>query len=283
MPASTRPADADPLPAPGGAAPVAAVRTARCGPSFPSACWALSAWGAALPAATRPLSPSAGGNAECAIDDMLGLTLHDLRNSLSALHLGVELLGRREDASQQPVSAVLAHMDSAAQRAQASTIELEDLYRLAAGRPLAISPTRFSLHALVRDALDACTLIVPGMAVEHDRLGEGDCVGDPVRMAQFLALALEALCAAGPPALLIVISEVAGDRYRIALHAETAHQTAAAHAPASPPARVQARRRALLQAIAQAHGGRLRAEDGPARGRSIEADFSRPAALHASR
>lgn len=213
---------------------------------------------------------------------MLSLALHDLRNSLSAIQLGLELLGRRDSTSpqqqqQQPASAVLAHMDSAAQRAQALTLELEDLTRLAAGRTLPVSPVRCALHTIVRDGLDACRLIVPGVAVEHDRLGDGDCMGDPARMAQFLNLALEELCAAATPAWVIVVSEVAGDRFRIAVHAEGAAGAApAAGDSEAAPARAQARRRVLLQAIAQAHGGTVDFEGGCASGvRSIEGSFSR--------
>ncbi|MGJ7543862.1 histidine kinase dimerization/phospho-acceptor domain-containing protein [Variovorax sp. LT1R16] len=217
---------------------------------------------------------------------MLSLALHDLRNSLSAIQLGLELLGRRDGASQQqqqqPPSAVLAHMDNAAQRAQALVVELDDLTRLAAGRTLPVSPVRCALHTIVRDALDACRFIVPGVAVEHDRLGDGDCMGDPARMAQFLNLALEELCSAAAPVRVIVISEVAGDRFRMAVHAEGAADAApAADEPKAAPARAQARRRVLLQAIAQAHGGHVGFEGGYASGvRSIEGSFSRLADPH---
>lgn len=264
MPVSTRPAAADLSPAPGLRGPASPALAA-------AASWALSHWGVGSHAPARP--PAAGVEASTAptVDGMLGLAMHDLRNALSAIQLGVELLSRRESAAEQPVSAVLTHMDNAAQRAQASAMELEDVYRLAAGRTVAVSPAHFALHTVVRETLDACRLIVPGVAVEHDRLGEGDCVGDPARMAQFLALALEDLCVAGPPALIIVVSEVAGERFRIAVHANGAHE-----AVPTPPA--QARRRVLLHAIAQAHGGAVRFEQAHARDRSIDGSFSSRAA-----
>lgn len=283
MPASTRPADADLSPAPTGPATVDATRTIWRGPTSPAlaaaASWALSNWGVGSNAVAHPLPSASGAEAGTAltVDGMLGLAMHDLRNSLSALQLGVELLSRRESAAEQAVSAVLTHMDNAGQRAQASAMELEDVYRLAAGRKVAVSPVHFTLHAVVRETLDACRLIVPGVAVEHDRLGEGDCVGDPARMAQFLALALEDLCLPGPPALIIVVSEVAGERFRIAVHADNARGAMPAD-PAAAPGPVQARRRVLLRAIAQAHGGEVRFEQVHAQGRSIDGSFSSPAA-----
>lgn len=54
-------------------------------------------------------------------DWLLTLAVHDLRNALSALQLGVELLSRREGTAHPPSAAVLAHMDSAAQRARSSS------------------------------------------------------------------------------------------------------------------------------------------------------------------
>lgn len=282
MPASTRPVDADPSGAPidGVPRPFGQQGTAALSRSSWSASWALSAWGVASPALVHTTLPPADAAHQTTVDGVLRLALHDLRNSLSAIQLGLELLGRREGLpppSQQPPSAVLAHMDNAAQRAQASVVELEDLTRLAAGRRLAVSPAHFSLHTVVRDTLDACRLIVPGVVVEHDRLGDGDCRGDPARMAQFLGLALEELCTAATPARVIVISEVAGDRFRMAVHAEGAVGAApAADDPAAAPARAQARRRVLLQAIAQAHGGDVGFEGGYASGgRSVEGNFSR--------
>lgn len=273
MPVSTPPAPADLSAAPGPAA-----GTNLRGPSSTAlaaaASWALSHWGVGSNTLAR--APAAGVDASTAptVDGMLGLAMHDLRNALSAIQLGVELLSRRESAAEQPVSAVLTHMDNAAQRAQASAMELEDVYRLAAGRLVAVSSVPFTLHTVVRETLDACRLIVPGVAVEHDRLGEGECVGDPARMAQFLALALEDLCVAGPPALVIVVSEVAGTRFRIAVHANGAHGAI----PTTTTTTAQARRRVLLRAIAQAHGGEVRFEPAHARGRSIDGSFSSLAA-----
>jgi light-regulated signal transduction histidine kinase (bacteriophytochrome) len=207
---------------------------------------------------------------------MVDVAVHELRNSLSAIQLGVELLSRRDNAAHHPAfSAVLAHMDSAAQRAQASTVELEDLYRVSAGQPIVVSPVPLFLHAVVRDALDASRLIVPGVVVEHDRLGAGDCVGDPARMAQFLALALEDLCAVSTPALVIVISEVAGERFRIAVHVDGVRGAApASQEPVTRLAQSQARRRVMLQAIAQAHGGHVRFDGAHAQGSLIDGTFS---------
>ena len=233
----------------------------------------------ATPEAAAPGASACMCEANQDADWLLTLAVHDLRNALSALQLGVELLSRRESTAHPPSAAVLAHMDSAAQRAQACTVEVEDIHRLATGRRVAVTSAHFSLHAVVRDALDACRRIVPGVVVEHDRLGDGDCVGDAGRMAQFLALALEDLCVEAPPARVIVISEVAGDRFRIALHVGSTPDVAwPTQAPTQRAARAHARRCVLLRAIAQAHGGDVRLHSPLAHGRSIDASFSSLAA-----
>ena len=229
-----------------------------------------------MPPANEVSSNLAASASEDKADWMFDFALHELRNSLSAIQLGVELIGRREGAALPPSSTVLAHMESAARRAQASTVELEDIYRLVAGQHLSVSPATFSLHALVRDALDGCRDIAPGVLVEHDRLGEGDCVGDPARMAQFLAFALEDLCAAATPALVVVISEVAGDCFRVAVHVDG--ERGAAPSVDLPGTRSvqqsRARRRVMLKAIAQAHGGQVDFDRGHAPSRSIDGSFS---------
>lgn len=270
MPVATHPAEADPP------SPPAGPGLDGAGSPSAAASWALSAWDVAAPAPAGAALPSSRG-VEPGIEGMLRSVLHDLRNALSALQLGVELLGRRDDALPPASSAVLTHMGSAAQRAQALTVELDDLAYLAAGRGLPVSALPFPLHTVVRDALDASRFIAPGVAVEHDRLGEGDCVGDPARVAQFLHLALEEFCAMGAPARVIVVSEVAGERFRLAVHAEGVPGTApGADDPAAAPARARARRRVLLQAVARAHGGAVGFDLGYAPGvRSIEGSFSR--------
>ncbi len=202
--------------------------------------------------------------------------VHDLRNSLSAIRIGVELMHRAEGAGPSPSAAVLAHIDSAALRAHAMSDELADACRLASGHDLLLHPRRFALHALVRQAIDEWPGNTAATPIEHDRLGEGDCTADPARVAQFIALAMEEIAASGPSALVIVISEVSGERFRIAVHGDGTRQEA------TPPASLhvarlaqdEARRRALmLQAIAQAHGGRVQIRNDGA-DRTVDASFT---------
>jgi len=203
--------------------------------------------------------------------------VHELRNSLSAIRIGVELMNRSDDGCASTCAPVLAHIDNAAQRANALSDELTDACRLASGRPLLLHPQRFGLHATVQQALDALLREMPGPAIEHDRLGDGECAGDPLRIAQFVGLAFAEIRADAPSALVIVISEVAADRFRIAMHADGAPATrpGVAQQHAARQAQAESRRRTLLlQAIAHAHGGcaHVRSEGGT--GRTVDASFS---------
>ena len=262
-------------PAPSPAARPAAPRTA--GAHRVSVGWALSNWSAAAHALQpRPdLSPPPLAPAhDC--ERLINAAVHDMRNSLSAIRLGVELLARRGD-RQQP-DAVLEHVDHAANRAIERSEDLADLCRLAAGKNLHIATKPFSLHAAIRQAIDA---LAPAASLassttrtvfEHDRLGDGDCCGDAARIAQFLTLAFEELASSGLPARVIVVSEAAGDRFRIAVCEGAAPlERQGDDRPDASLART--RRRVLLHGIASAHQGRVEF-DGACGGRlSIEGSF----------
>ncbi|MET3493168.1 hypothetical protein [Variovorax boronicumulans] len=223
------------------------------------------------PQAAEPQLPAPG------LDKLIDAAMHDVRNSLSAIRLGVELLHRRGDT--QDLGGVLAHVDSAALRAHERAEEVADLSRLAAGRDIGISASRFSLHAVVRQTIDAVMPSRANTVYEHDRLGEGDCFGDAARIGQFVALSLEELADAAPAALLIVVCEVAGEHYRVAVHVDPRQRHDVREAPdlheerkKATPSRV--RRQVLLHGIARAHQGQVRFDlERPGCSPSIEGRF----------
>ena len=220
--------------------------------------WALSTWSATtLGPGGRPSAPS--------MDSLMDAAMHGVRNSLSAIRLGVDLLARRGDLNEP--DAVLEHLDSAAVRAHEQAEELADFCRLAAGRTIAMAAKRFPLHHVIGEAIEARRSSHEAIAIEHDRLGHGDCLGDPARLAQFVRLALEEL-APRAASRCIVVSEIDGARFRIAVHAGDAPTRDATETPGQQLAR--AHRQALLRAIADAHRGELRLVAGT----SIEGRFA---------
>ena len=260
--------------------PAAPLRNSASAPTA----WAMSAWGVTENShahRTDARSAAHAGDLGWLVDR----AVHDLRNSLSAIRIGVELMNRNDAGRTSDASPVLAHIDSAAQRAHAVSDELADACRLASGQPLALHPQRFGLHTAVRQVFDALPGGPAGAAIEHDRLGEGACTGDPVRIGQFVALALDEIRASAPSALVIVISEVAGERFRIAVHADGAPAAGApsVHPQVAQRAQAESRRRMLLmQAIALAHGGAMRVESERGNAdRSIDASFASLPLRHA--
>lgn len=236
--------------------------------------WALSHWSAAahgLPPRPDLSPPPLAPAHDC--ERLIHAAVHDMRNSLSAIRLGVELLARRGD-RQQP-DAVLEHIDHAANRAIERSEDLADLCRLATGKNLHIAAKPFSLHAAIRQAIDELAPAAPHAThtvFEHDRLGDGDCCGDAARIAQFLALAFEELASSGPPARVIVVSEVAGDRFRVAIcESATPVERQGETRPDALLART--RRRALLQGIASAHQGHVEFDSARGDRPSIEGSF----------
>ncbi len=201
------------------------------------------------PPAGCPANPFAGDFAP-----LIDAALHDLRNSLSAIRLGVELIGRRAHAHE--LDGVLGHVDNAALRAHAHSEALADVCRLAAGQEIATARGCFSLHAVVRQTLDEVTPPLALCVFEHDRFGEGDCIGDAARIAQFLTLAVEELAVAAPSASVIVISEVVGECFRVAVLGDQA-RTAPAPADAPNGASAAALRRVRMRGIATAHRGHV--------------------------
>ncbi len=238
-------------------APPAAPAAATGSPRPSAVNWALSHWSApALGPGARTAAPS--------MDRLMDAAMHGVRNSLSAIRLGVDLLARRGDLNE--ADAVLEHIDSAAVRAHEQAEELADFCRLAAGRPIAMVAKRFPLHQVVGEAIEARRASHEAIAIEHDRLGHGEGLGDPARIAQFVRLALEEL-APRAASRCIVVSEIDGARFRIAVHAGDAPAEDAIETPGQHLAR--AHRQALLRAIANAHRGELRLVAGA----SIEGRF----------
>lgn len=242
--------------------------------------WALHAAGARLQPARQPLStvPAVGRpaaredvlawvasawtarrhTADPSLDQLADAAVHGMRNSLSAVLLGTELLGRRDPTQGvREMPGVLEHIANAAARAEEQAEELADLGRLAAGRSIGAAMRPFPLHSTVAQVLaDALGGRCVG-AIEHDRLGQGDAHGDVARIAQFIRLALEEVGSMQAAALgRIVVSEVAGMRFRIAVYSVAS--VSGASSVEALPRLASASRRARIRGIAQAHRGSVR-------------------------
>lgn len=117
-------------------------------------------------------------------EQMVGIVSHDLRNPLSAILMGVQLLGRAEK-TERGVR-VLGHVRSSAERAQRLIEELLDFTQARVGTGLAVSLQPMDLHALTARTLDELRLAFPDREIVHCTRGPGACVADHDRLAQLI-------------------------------------------------------------------------------------------------
>lgn len=150
-------------------------------------------------------------------EQMMGIVSHDLRNPLSTIHMGAQLLTRTETRPHQ--LSVLARISRATDRAHRLINDLLDFTQARLGKGVAVSPRPFSPHALVAEVLDELGQAFPGRAIVHERAGEGDCMADPDRVGQLVGnLVGNAVAYGRAEAPVTVRSEVHAEHFVIAVH-----------------------------------------------------------------
>lgn len=147
---------------------------------------------------------------------MIGIVSHDLRNPLSAIQLGTELLACSPLAEDD--QRTLQRIGRAAKRATRLVADLLDLTRVRAGKGIAITRAPLHLHEVVAESLDELRLAHPGVVIEHLREGEGECLGDAGRIAQLLGNLVSNAIAYGAPTAPISVATRAGDRSVLSVH-----------------------------------------------------------------
>ena len=140
-------------------------------------------------------------------EQMVGIVSHDLRNPLSAILMGVQLLGRVENERR---SRVLGHVQKSAERAQYLIGELLDFTQARIGKGLSVSVRWVDLHQVAANAIDELRLAYPEREIIHLPSGDGACKADGDRLAQLIVNLVSNAVAyglAGRP--IVVRSEVA--------------------------------------------------------------------------
>lgn len=116
-------------------------------------------------------------------EQMVGIVSHDLRNPLSAILMGVQLLARTEN---ERSARVLGHVRNSAERAQRLIEELLDFTQARVGSGLIVNLQPMDLHQLVEHTLDELTLAFPDRKINHVTQGVAQCTGDADRLAQLI-------------------------------------------------------------------------------------------------
>ncbi|CAN5733212.1 PAS domain-containing sensor histidine kinase [soil metagenome] len=117
-------------------------------------------------------------------EQMVGIVSHDLRNPLSTIVMGTEMLASSElPSAQQRISGQIIR---AADRAQRLISELLDFTQARVGVGLSASRVPVDLHQVVAESIDELRIAHVGREIVHTRSGSGECSVDPDRLAQLL-------------------------------------------------------------------------------------------------
>lgn len=222
-------------------------------------------------------------------EQMVGIVSHDLRNPLSAIAMGVAILGRSELFGNQ--QRVANRISRATERATRLIADLLDFTQARSGRGLSVTRATIDLHEVVADALDELGQVYPSRALTHVRTGVGPCSADASRLAQLVGnLVSNAMTHGAPDQPVTVSSSLLQDSFSIAVHNYGAPipvesqgkifeaMTRGAGAPAS--GRSVGLGLFIVREIARRHGGTAEVESSAELGTTFRVTFPRlPAAL----
>ncbi|MDO9420311.1 MAG: PAS domain S-box protein [Herminiimonas sp.] len=117
-------------------------------------------------------------------EQMIGIVSHDLRNPLSVILSGTEMLSRIGLNPDQ--TRVVQRIKRAGDRAHRLISDLLDFTVARLGSGLHIGRQMVDLHSLVSDSIEELKLAFPNYKIEHRETGTGLCEIDPDRLVQVL-------------------------------------------------------------------------------------------------
>ncbi|WP_256856563.1 sensor histidine kinase KdpD [Variovorax sp. KK3] len=142
-------------------------------------------------------------------EQMVGIVSHDLRNPLSAIHLGLLALSRGALNSNQ--IRILGRISQSTERAHRLIADLLDFTAARVGKGLKVSPRPIDLHTHVAEALEELRVAYPDRRIDHLQDGAQACWADPDRLAQMLGNLVSNAVSYGDPARAITVSSLVSD------------------------------------------------------------------------
>ncbi len=118
-------------------------------------------------------------------EQMIGIVSHDLRNPLTAIKMGMNILGTEELPAAKR-NRIAGHIDASVDRARRLVDDLLDFTQAKIGAGLSVSLRQVDLHEIVADAVSELRLAFPGRTFVHVQHGDGDAQADADRIAQLL-------------------------------------------------------------------------------------------------
>jgi sigma-B regulation protein RsbU (phosphoserine phosphatase) len=151
-------------------------------------------------------------------EQMMGIVSHDLRTPLTAIKMGVQLLGTAELTVSQRERAA-GHAEQSADRAQRLVGDLLDFTQAKIGTGLKIVRRPVDVHDLVAKAVNELQLAFPSRSLEHVKHGDGLCAADVDRLTQLLGnLVANAMVYGAEDWAVTVTSSVESDTFSITVH-----------------------------------------------------------------
>ncbi|RZJ14972.1 MAG: PAS domain-containing sensor histidine kinase [Acidovorax sp.] len=150
-------------------------------------------------------------------EQMIGIVSHDLRNPLSTIRLGIQLLEKRGVTPDQKET--LGRVHRAADRASQLIKDLLDFTSARIGSGLAVALKPVDLHHVVALAVEELSLAFPDRRIDHVLCGEGACEADANRVTQALGnLVANAVAYGQADTDITVTSSVASAGWRVSVH-----------------------------------------------------------------
>lgn len=150
-------------------------------------------------------------------EQMVGIVSHDLRNPLSAIRMGADLLAESAQSDRQ--ARLIAHIGDATSRAQRLVDDLLDFTLIRMGRGLKVSRQPVDVEQFVAATAAELQLALPDRQLTYHCLGSAWCALDRDRMAQVLSNLVSNAAAYGDPDRPITISvDISPSTLRLAVH-----------------------------------------------------------------
>lgn len=237
-------------------------------------------------------------------EQMVGIVSHDLRNPLSTIRTGIDVL--KLIGVPARYQSVFGNLERATTRGLRLVGDLLDFTRARLGQGLGIARKPIDLHATMAAQVAELSLAHPEARIEHQARGDGACVADPDRLAQLVGnLVSNALAYGQPGGRIVVSSETDGSACAISVRNQGEPIAEDARARLFQPMVRGTERGAearsvglglyIVAAVARAHDGEVRLVCSDQDGTEFQATFprqqgqgpsagaSRPSSLSASR
>lgn len=151
-------------------------------------------------------------------EQMIGIASHDLRTPLTAIKMGVQMLGT-EELTLSRRGRIAEHVDKSADRARRLVDDLLDFTQAKIGSGLKMSFRLVDIHGLISEAVSELRLAYPARLIAHIEQGHGPSSMDPDRLIQLLGnLVANAVTYGAKDDAVTVTSRVASDTFAIDVH-----------------------------------------------------------------